>query len=364
MFRTRNTRFPSRGLATALGAIAAVLAMAPPAQAQSLRDVSFGLPVATINAGYCMFPAASRLGYFKDEGLNVKINNISGSTTVVQTVVSGRLDIGAATPEPIIKSFAQGDDVKLVYNYIRMPTGSVAVKADSDIRSLADLRGKKLGAMSLASGNILLTNGLLSKVGIDGKKEVTYLSVGVGAQAWQALNTGHVDGLVLFDSLYAQMENIGAKLRYIYGEGQEHLFSTQFLVRGDTAEKNPELVRGFGRAVAKATYFAKHNPEACVRMLWQEFPTSRIAGMSEEQQLKNDVAILVKRMDLLVPPEGKGWGYYDPRSIEAWNEFAVEGGIIEKKLENIDGLYTNRFVDDFNKFDADAVATAAKAWQR
>ena len=362
----RNPRAPSRPAAAAVAASAlmAALAVTAPAEAQSLRDISFGLPVATINAGYCMFPAAARLGYFREEGLNVKINNISGSTTVVQTVVSGRLDIGAATPEPIIKAFSQGDDVLLVYNYIRKPTGSVAVKADSPIRTLADLRGKKLGAMSLASGNILLTNGLLSKVGIDGKKEVTYLSVGVGAQAWQALNTGHVDGLVLFDSLYAQMENIGAKLRYIYGEGQEYLFSTQFLVRGSTAEKNPDLVRGFGRAVAKATLFAKHNPEACVRMLWQEFPTSRIAGMSEEQQLKNDVAILVKRMELLVPPEGKGWGYYDPQSIASWNEFAVEGGIIDKKVENADKLYTNRFVDDFNKFDSAAIAKAAQSWRQ
>lgn len=330
------------------------------------RELRFGLPVATINSGYCMFPAASRLGYFAEEGLEVKINNIAGSATVVQTTVSGRLDIGAATPEPIFTAYSKGDPIVMVYNYIRKPTGSVAVLAESPIRTLADLKGKRLGAATLASGNIMLTNGLLAKIGIDGKKEVTYLAVGMGAQALQALRSGHADGLVLFDSLYAQIESLGAKLRYIYGEGQELLFSTQILVRKDLADREPDVVRGFGRAVAKATQFAKDNPEACVRMMWQEFPASRVAGMSESDQLKQDVDMLVKRMELLVPPEGpgKGWGYYEPASIAAWNEFALEGGLIDKKLVNLDGIYTNRFTADFNRFDRKAVADRARATGR
>jgi NitT/TauT family transport system substrate-binding protein len=356
-------RFPV--LAAALGLSLALAGGQAAAQAKK-REVRFGLPVAAINSGYCMFPAATRLGYFADEGLDVKINNIAGSATVVQTTASGRLDIGAATPEPILTAYSKGDPVVMVYNYIRKPTGSVAVLAESPIKTLADLKGKRLGAATLASGNIMLTNGLLSKVGIDGKKEVTYLSVGVGAQALQALRSGHADGLVLFDSLYAQIESQGAKLRYIYGEGQDLLFSTQFVVRKDLAEREPEVVRGFGRAVAKATLFAKDNPEACVRMMWQEFPASRVAGMAEADQLKQDVAVLVKRMELLLPPEGpgKGWGYYEPSSITAWNEFAAEGGIIEKKLTNLDGLYTNAFVADFNKFDRKAVADKARATPR
>lgn len=329
------------------------------------KEVRFGLPVAAINSGYCMFPAATRLGYFAEEGLSVKINNIAGSTSVVQTVLSGRIDIGAATPEPLFKSNSQGDRLVLVYNYIRHPTGSVAVPADSPIKTLADLRGKKIGAQSLASGNILLTNGLLSKAGLNPATDVSYLSVGVGAQALQALRSGHVDALVLFDSLYAQMEVMGAKLRYLYGEGQEKLFSTQFLVKPETIEQNSAMIAGFGRAVAKATLFAKENPEACVRMLWQEFPASRIPGMAESEQLANDVAILTKRMEILLPPDkpGQGWGYYDPESITAWINFALEGGVIDKKIENPDSVYTNRFVPEFNKYNKADVIAKAKAWK-
>ena len=360
----RSTSGARAAIATALGLVSLGLA-AGEAAAQTKREVNFGLPVAAINSSYCMFPTAMRLGFFAAEGLEVKIQNIAGSTSVVQTVLSGRLDVGGATPEPIFKSYSQGERLVMIYNFVRRPTGSVAVLDDSPIKALTDLRGKKLGAQSLASGNIMLTNAILSKLGIDPKTEISYLSVGVGAQALQSLRVGHVDGLILFDSLYAQMEIMGAKLRYFYGAGQENLFSTQFFMRRSVVEKEPDFVRGFGRAIAKATFFAQANPEACVRMLWQQFPASRIAGMAEQEQLRNDIAVLNKRMELLLPPEapGQGWGFYDPKSVDAWNEFAFQGGIIERKVDKLDGIYTNQFVADFNKFNKNEIVARAKAWR-
>ena len=351
---------------TALGLVAlcgAAGALSGAAVAQSPREVNFGLPVATINSSYCMFPTAMKLGYFADEGLNVKINNIAGSTSVVQTVLSGRLDIGASTPEPIIKAISDGNSLVMVYNFIRRPTGSVAVPADSPVKTMQELRGKRLGAQSLASGNIMLTNGILRKLVIVVAKEVTYLSVGVGAQALQAVRCGHVDGLVLFDSQYAQMEGLGAKFRYLYGEGQERLFSTQFFVRREVAEKDGHLVRGFNRAVAKATLFAQENPEACVRMLWSVFPSSRVAGMSEQEQMANDLAVLRKRMELLTPDEERGWGKYNPDDIAAWNEFAVEGGIINAPVKDQASLYTNDHIAATNDFDRKPIIDQAKTWK-
>lgn len=336
------------------------------ASAQKKREIRLGLPVVVINSSYCMFAVAIKQGYFSAEGLDVKINNIAGSTSVVQTLLGGRLDIGAATPEPVFKAYSQGEKVIFIYNFVRKPTGSVAVFTNSPIKTIADLKGKKLGAQGLGSGNIMLTNALLHNVGIDGKKEVKYLSVGVGSQALLALESGHVDALILFDTLYAQIEGLGAKLRYIQGDGQEDLFSTQFFINSDNIEKDYLVYIGFGRAMAKASIFAKINPEACVRMLWQEYPSIRISGIPESEQLKSDVAILNKRIELMLPLEelGKGWGHYDSKSISAWNNFAFEGGIIDKKIERINGIYDNRFVSGFNNFDKNSIIEISKQIQK
>jgi NitT/TauT family transport system substrate-binding protein len=332
---------------------------------QQKRQITFGLPVAAINASYCMFAAAVRMGFLADEGIEVKYQLIPGSTEVVQTVMSGRLDVGGATPEPVFKSVSQDQDVIMFYDFVRAPTGSIAVLDTSPIRKIDEFRNKKLGAQSLGSGNIMLTNAILSSLGIDPKTEVSYISVGAGAQALQALRSRHVDGLILFDSMYAQMENMGAKLRYFYGSGQEKLFSTQLVMRRSRLESDSKLAQGVGRAIAKATVVAKENPAACIRMLWQQFPASRVAGMSEEEQLKNDLTILTKRMELMVNRDSaaNGWGYYSRADIDAWNAFAVQGGIIEKKLENVDAAYTNKFVADFNRFDAAEIVKRAKAWR-
>lgn len=346
--------------------VLAILSSSPiGAVAQEKKQISFGLPVAAINSSYCMFAVASRMGFFAEEGLETKYQLIPGSAELLQTVLSGRLDIGGATPEPVFKAVSQGLDVTMFYDFVRAPTGSIAVLDASPIRKIEEFRGKKLGAQGLGSGNILLTNAVLSNLGINPKTEITYLAVGGGAQALTALRSNHVDGLILFDSMYAQMENMGVKLRYFTGPGQEKLFSTQLVIKRSRLESEPKLAQGVGRAIAKATLVARENPAACVRMLWKEFPATRVAGMSEDEQMKNDLAVLAKRMPLMSSADSaaNGWGYYNRADVEAWNGFAVLGGIIDKKLDNLDAVYTNKFVADFNKFNAADIAKRAKAWK-
>lgn len=342
-----------------------LIAQQAPAEAQQKRQVSFGLSVGAVNSSYCMYPVAIRAGFFAEEGLEVKVQPIPGAVTVMQTVLSGRLEIGGATPEPLLQLFERGnDELVMIYNFIRRPTGSIAVLDESPIRKLEDFRGKKLGAQSLASSNIILTNGVLRQVGIDPKTELTYLAVGMGTTALQAMRSGHVDGLAIFDSVYAQIEQTGAKLRYFVGHEQDRLFAVQFIARKDAVKADPDLYRSLGRAMAKATYFAQQNPEACIRMLWQEVPSSRAVGVSEEQQMKNDLAILQRRLTLLVTPDSDkfGFGWYNEKDIEAWNEFAVAGEIIKQKVD-FKGRYTNEFVKDYNAFDRDQLARKAKAWK-
>lgn len=367
----RRTARPARRRSRTLrgGLIATLLlaaaALTPPAAAQARRAVTFGVSVGSINASYCMFPTALRLGFFAEEGLDVRVQPIPGAVTVLQTVLSGRLEIGGTTPEPVYQLLARGSaDLVMIYNFIRRPTGSLAVLDDSPIRALADFRNKKLGVQSLASSNILLTNGVLAKLGINPKTELTYLAVGVGAQALQALRSGHVDGLAIFDSVYAQMEALGARLRYFVGEDQDKLFAVQFVMRRSAAESDPALATALGRAIAKATYFAQHNPEACVRMMFREVPSSRLAGMTEAEQLPTEIAILKRRLGLLVTPDSErlGFGAYNPQDVAAWDAFAVEGGIVDKPV-SLEGAYTNRFVAGFNDFDRAALAARAAAWR-
>jgi NitT/TauT family transport system substrate-binding protein len=356
-------------LMTAAGVIAITISLgivgSVRAEAQPLKDVTLGIPSNLLTPNYCFAPAAIEMGFFEEEGLNVRVQTTAGSTAVVQGVLTDQFQFGAATPEPILKSVVEGSELVMVYNYLRGPTGYMAVLADSPYQTIGDLRGKRLGTASLASGNVLLTNGVLARLGINPETEITYLAVGVGAQAYHAVQTGHVDALILWDTAYEVMENLGAKFRYMYGPGQERLFSVQLTAKRSLIESEPDMVEGFGRGFTKGLVFAKNNPEACVRLMWKMFPSSRAPGVPEEQQLREGAAMVSNQIQRLVIneySEAHGFGSYDEKDVQAWNEFAVEGDIIPTEIEDVTKIFTNEFVEGYNNFDQQTVVQQAKDW--
>lgn len=359
----KHSRLPHAFQGCAVAALL-VAGLAVPAEAQDLRQVTFGLPNVTMTPAFCMFAVASEIGFFKEEGLDVRVQTMSGAGQVAQLLAAGSIEIGGITPEPILTSINQGYDFRIVYNLVREPTGAIGVPEDSPINGLADLAGKRLGVQSLGSSNIILTNALLPRVGVD-PKDVQYLAVGVGAQAYQALTAGHVDGLATSDTNFAPLENMGLKLKYFLGPGQEALFSTQIVVQGKTVEEDPDFIARFGRALAKGTEVAVENPEACIRMMWKQYPDTLELGKPEAEQMAGSIKVLQKRLDLMTDADAEehGWGWSNPENIKIWNDFATETAIIPKAIDNIEAHYTNDFVTAFNDFDRDEVLARAAAWQ-
>ncbi|QDZ11966.1 ABC transporter substrate-binding protein [Devosia ginsengisoli] len=357
----KNTGPLAAGLA--LAAILSSTAMTPALAQDNLREVVFGLPNVAMTPAFCMFAVSSELGFFAEEGLDVRVQTMSGAGQVAQMLAAGSIEIGGITPEPIWTSIDQGYDFRIVYNLVRLPTGAIGVPADSDINGMEDLAGKRLGVQSLGSSNITLTNALLPRVGVD-PGSVQYLAVGVGAQAFQALQAGHVDGLATSDTNFAPLENMGMAFKYFLGPGQEALFSTQVVVNGETVQSDPDFIAGFGRALAKGTAVAIDNPEACIQMMWKRYPDTREIGRSEDEQMAGSIKVLEKRLALMTDDyqAEHGWGSTNPANVQIWNEFATETAIIPKAISDIDTRYTNDFVDAFNDFDASAALAEARAW--
>jgi len=332
--------------------------------AETLTHVRFALPT-SMGANNSPLAVAVELGYFEDEGLNVEIINTNDSTSIVQGIDAGSIEIGSTPPEPILQAITQGTDLELTYNYIRQQTGSIAVLADGPVKKIEDLKGGVIGQASLGISNMLLSNGILASAGLEEEVDFTNLAVGTGAAALQALTDGHVDALSLWDTEYAAFEAEGVKLRYLTTEEVRSLFSTTFFASPKYIEANPDAISGFGRAMAKATLFTASNPEAALHLLYQGFPDSRIAGTSEEDQLKKDLIALERRVQLLTAqdPEATGtWGAYTPESLSAWTSFALSSGIIDKAVDP-EALAKNAFVKNYNDFDGAEIVEAAKNWK-
>jgi len=85
--------------------------------------------------------------------------------------------------------------------------------------------------------------------------------------------------------------------------------------------------------------------------------------MSEADALKNALYVNEARMKIWEPRDGARFGQFLDQDYKNVTEFAKEYGIIPKTAEvPPDKFYTNRFVDEFNKFDRAAVERQAKAF--
>ena len=363
-----NTRLAASSAAIAL-ALLALTGCAPGASGSpdgeggSLTHVRFALPTA-MGANNAPLAVAAELGYFEEEGLDVEIINTNDSASIVQGIDAGSLEIGSTPPEPILQAITQGSELELTYNYLRQQTGSIAVLADGPIASISDLEGGVIGQASLGISNMLLSNGILASEGLEENADFSNLAVGTGAAALQALTEGHVDALSLWDTEYAAFEAEGVELRYLTTDEVQSLFSTTFFAAPAYAAEHPEVMIGFGRAMAKATLFTATNPEAALRLLYAGFPDSRVAGASEDEQLEKDLIALERRVEVLTaqdPQQNGTWGAYTPESLEAWTGFALESGVIDTPVDP-STLAQNAFVEEYNAFDSEAVIRAANDW--
>lgn len=304
------------------------------------------------------------LGYWKDAGLDVQVNPTSGSTQAVQLVAAGTSNFTMATVEPLIIGKQKGGKLIAIYNHVRSPIYTIAVPTDSPIQKLEDLKGKRIGVLSLSSGAVPFSKAMLASVGIEPEKGVSWLPTGIGQQTVHAIKNGQVDAIAYWDWGYALMENAGLKFRHFTTDNTKDVLSLAIVTNEDFMAAHPDVMVKFARGIAQAALFTLTNPEAAVRIHWEKYPQSKPTGIPEDQALKEAVHVLKARLEKyrIDNREVKRWGAFTEREWNATQNFLIDSGLISEKRD-ISIYYTNKFLDEINKFDQQAVIDRARAYK-
>src|SRR3954449_12421674 len=136
-------------LATAL-----VLALAAAASAQAPEKKQITLGVGGKSALYYLpLTICERLGYFKEQGLDVSINDFRGGAQSLQALVGGSVDVVTGAYEHTIRMQAKGQDITAVIELGRFPGIAVGLRKDKaqSYKSAADLKGTKIGVSAPGS---------------------------------------------------------------------------------------------------------------------------------------------------------------------------------------------------------------------
>ncbi len=334
--------------------------------AAAQQKVVFGLvsPLTVVNGQILV---AKHLGYLAEEGIEVETIVFNGSAVLLPQIVAKRVTVGFPNPDPLVISRQPGKDplpLKFFYNVIRENVWEVAVLAGSPVKTLTDLKGKKIGVGALTFGNIPLTRAMFKEIGIEVGRDVDLVPTGLGAPAFLALKEGRVDALNLFETLHTQLETQGTPLRRLrMPQKYLDLFSNGFIAHEDTIRSNPKLLAAFGRAYAKATLVCNVNRPGCVRATWKEDPSLKPPGANEAKLLADTVAQLNARYDkYLAFPKGElpRWGEYPAGAWKNMVQVMAEGGQIQSVNFDLNTLYTNALVTAINNFDPAAVLADAR----
>ncbi|MCK0196482.1 ABC transporter substrate-binding protein [Ancylobacter sp. 6x-1] len=230
---------------------------------------------------YLPLTLAERLGYFKDEGLNVEINDFGGGAKSLQALIGGSVDAVTGAYEHTIRMQQKRQDIRAVIDLGRYPGIVVAVRKDEadKIKSIADLKGAKIGVTAPGSSTYILMQYLFAKAGLK-PDDASFIGVGSGASSVAAMQKGEIDAISHLDPVISKLESLDA-IKILVDtrttEGTETLFggmnpAAVLYFKESFIKANPKTVQALTNAFYRTLkWLEKATPEQVAATVPEEY---------------------------------------------------------------------------------------------
>ena len=191
--------------------VGSMAAAALPQLAQALEKPKLTIAVGGKNLFYYLpLTVAEQLGYFKAEGLDVTIVDFAGGSRALQAVVGGSADVVSGAFEHTINMQFKGQPMRAFVLQGAAPQIVLGVnpKTLPNFKSVADLKGKKIGVTAPGSSTNVLANFVLAKAGLK-PSDVSFVGVGAGSGAVAAMRAGQIDAMSNLDPVITLLTRSG-----------------------------------------------------------------------------------------------------------------------------------------------------------
>ncbi|MDD2918591.1 ABC transporter substrate-binding protein [Rhodoferax sp.] len=181
------------------------------ALAQALEKTKVTLAVGGKNLLYYLpLTIAEQRGYFKAEGLDVTIVDFAGGSKALQAVVGGSADVVSGAFEHTINMQFKGQPMRAFVLQGAAPQIVLGVnpKTMPNFKTVADLKGKKVGVSAPGSSTNVMVNFALAKVGLK-PNDVSIIGVGTGSGAVAAMRSGQIDAMSNLDPVITLLQRSG-----------------------------------------------------------------------------------------------------------------------------------------------------------
>lgn len=295
----------------------------------------------TPNTNHTGMYVALAKGWYKEEGLNVKILPYASGTAPEVLVTSGKADVAVSSTEGVVANAASGNPVVSIAAIIQHNTSGFMALADNGIKSPKDLDNRIDGG----SGSPVESAILKKIITTDGGKG-TFKSANLDVAAMQALIAKKIDFFWVFEGWEViQAKHQGLKVVYFpsskYGIADYH---TPVLVTSPLEIKqNPDLIKKFMDATRQGYEYAIAHPKEAADILIATAPKGTFPDTSFIQD--SQAFLSAHYVD-----QGRTWGLQDKKAWHDYPQFMLDNdGVVDANSKpvhklDLDSLYTNEFL--------------------
>ncbi|MGI9952685.1 aliphatic sulfonate ABC transporter substrate-binding protein [Moorellaceae bacterium AZ2] len=239
-----------------------------PAEQATLKAVRLGVvPL----PHYAHMWIAKKKGYIDEElakaGYKVDWQPFSLGPMVSEAFAAGHLDVGVMGDFPAFIGRSAGTDYQIVSIASTAPDAlAVVVRKDSSIRSIVDLKGRKVGTTRGAYGTKLLFL-LLDKNGMT-MNDIQFVNLTMDDLA-VALVRGDVEAGVMWDPLLTRMEDAG-EIRVIADGTGVYQGTAVIVAATEFTTQNPKAIEALKAAFARGAQFIQDNPDEAIQLLTED----------------------------------------------------------------------------------------------
>ncbi len=315
-------------------------------RAQALEKSKVSLAVGGKNLLYYLpLTIAEQLGYFKAEGIELTVNDFAGGAQALRALVGGSVDVVSGAFEHTVNMQAKGQALTAFVLQGRAPQIVLGInpKTMPNYKSIADLKGKKIGVSAPGSSTNVMANFVLAKAGLK-PSDVSFIGVGVSQGAVAAMRTGQIDAICNLDPVITLLQRSGdlkvvADTRVV--AESERIFggpmpAACLYAKSEFVQKNPNTAQALANAIVRADkWIQQAGPGEVIKVV----PEGFLLG---DRAVYIDAFVAAKGAlspDGMIPDKGADTAFRALASIDAE---------IAKATLDLKAVYTNEFVKRAN----------------
>jgi NitT/TauT family transport system substrate-binding protein len=330
---------------------AAALAVAP-AGAQELKEFNFMSPNHATCGPFAQV-VGDEMGFFAEEGLKVNLLNSDTSIPFVAFLSNGDADLVTLDAGQVLQAATAKQPIKVLYEAYQFASDGLVVPAESELKGLADLKGKTVG---LASDRDQLTTIIaLQTVGLTGADIETAVVGQSGPVLAKALQDGTIDAFAGSISDRVGIEAAGVAIVNITPAEVSMNPANSFVAWGPTLEEKRPMIEGFLRAWAKSVHAGVVDTKAVMSACKKRIPEQWEKPGNGERIVNTSVFTTQIRRTVR-------YGELQPDVWENIQPPYVELGEIPEKID-VTVFLDDSFTDAANNFKTADVKKGIKAWK-